>query len=246
MKKDLLRQFELICSTKIAEAGYTSGLCGEWNKERFTLLGKELNHDPEKMIMANQHHTDKVKAVKEEEAGSGVSRPLDDNYADALVTDQKGLLLSVHTADCVPVVFLEPLKKVVAVAHSGWVGTAKCITAKTVKRMVEEYGCNPEHILCAIGPYNHVCCYEVGEDVREAFKDSFSDSECEIFFQKKKEEGKYMLDLGSAISLSLQKVGVKKENIDDEDHCTFHTTDFSSWRRTGNKKHQILTYIMLK
>ena len=174
MREDLLRVFEEICNTGVATAGYTSGLCGEWVKERF-----------------------------------------------------------------------DPVKKVVAIAHSGWVGTATRIAGKTVKKMVEEYQVRPEDIICAMGPYNHSCCYEVGEDVRERFREAFSDLECDMFFQKKKEEEKYLLDLGAAISFTLQQEGVKTENIHDEGHCTYHTTTFSSWRRTGNKKHQILSYIML-
>ena len=174
MREDLLRVFEEICNTGVATAGYTSGLCGEWVKERF-----------------------------------------------------------------------DPVKKVVAIAHSGWVGTATRIAGKTVKKMVEEYQVRPEDIICAMGPYNHSCCYEVGEDVRERFREAFSDLECDVFFQKKKVEEKYLLDLGAAISFTLQQEGVKTENIHDEGHCTYHTTTFSSWRRTGNKKHQILSYIML-
>ena len=63
---------------------------------------------------------------------------------------------------------------------------------------------------------------------------------------KKNDMGKYMLDLGSAVSLSLQQEGVNPENIYDEDCCTYHTSTFSSWRRIGDKKNQILTYIMLQ
>lgn len=246
MKMDLLRQFNEICNTKAAIAGYTSGLCGEWTKERFECLAAQLNTECTKMIMANQHHTDKVRVMGTEEAGYGIIRPHDDYYSDAMITAQTGLMLCVHTADCVPVVLLDPVKRVVGIVHSGWVGSSKRIAGKNVKKMVDEYKSRPEDIICAMGPYNHSCCYEVGEDVLERFRESFSETECEMLFQKKNDEGKYMLDLGSAVSLSLQQEGVNPENIYDEGYCTYHTSIFSSWRRTGDKKKQMLTYIMLQ
>lgn len=243
---DLLRQFDNICNTGVAVAGYTSGLCGEWTKERFQTLAEQVNMDCSLMIMANQHHTDKVSIKGTEDAGYGILASHDDEYADAMITKQEGLMLCVHTADCVPIVLLDPVKKVVGVVHSGWMGSSKRIAGKTVRKMTEEYGCSPADIICGIGPYNHFCCYEVGEDVLECFRESFSDIECEMFFKKKNNEGKYMLDLGKAVSLSLQQEGVQPQNIHDEGHCTYHTTTFSSWRRTGDKKKQILTYIMLQ
>ena len=246
MKMDLFRRFEAVCSTGTAIAGYTSGLCGEWTEDRFERLAKELKIKHPMMIMANQRHTDKVRVVGAEDAGYGVIRPYDDDYADAMITTQEGLMLCVHTADCVPVVLLDPVKRVAGVVHSGWVGSSERIAGKTVRKMMDEYESRPEDIICAIGPYNHSCCYEVGKDVLECFRKSFSDIECEMLFKKKNDAGKYMLDLGAAVSLSLYQEGVKPENIYDEGHCTYHTTTFSSWRRTGNKKKQMLTYIMLR
>lgn len=246
MERDLLRRFDEIYETNVAIAGYTSGLCGEWTKERFECLAEQLNMESSMMIMANQHHTDKVSVMEIKDAGYGVIRPHDEDYSDAMITAQTGLMLCIHTADCVPVVLLDSVKKVAGIAHSGWVGSSKRIAGKTVKKMVDEYKCKPEDIICMMGPYNHSCCYEVGEDVLERFRESFSETECEMFFKKKNDMGKYLLDLGGAISLSLQQEGVKTGNIYDEGLCTFHTSTFSSWRRTGDKKKQILTYIMLK
>lgn len=243
---DLLRQFDEICNTQVAIAGYTSGLCGEWTEERFECLAERLNKECSMMIMANQHHTDKVSVMRIEDAGYGITEPHDDDYSDAMITAQPGLMLCIHTADCVPVVLLDPVKKVVGIVHSGWIGSSKRIAGKTVRKMVDEYECRPEDIVCAIGPYNRSCCYEVGEDVLECFRESFSDVECEMLFEKKSERGKYMLDLGGAVSLSLHQEGVNPENIYDEGCCTYHTSTFSSWRRTGDKKKQMLTYIMLK
>ena len=246
MRMDLLRKFEKICNTGVAIAGYTSGLCGEWTEERFECLAEQLNMEHSRMIMANQHHTDKVSVMGVEDVGHGIVRPHDDYYSDAMITAQTGVMLCIHTADCVPAVLLDPVKRAVGIVHSGWVGSSKRIAGKTVRKMADEYKCRPEDIICAMGPYNHSCCYEVGEDVLEHFRESFSDMECERLFKKKNDKQKYMLDLGSAVSISLCQEGVNPENIYDEGCCTYHTTTFSSWRRTGDKKKQMLTYIMLQ
>lgn len=125
MKSDMVREFGMICNTGVAIAGYTSGLCGEWIEERFERFAKQLNIDCSAMIMANQQHTDKVRVVGVEDARYGITIPHDEEYADALITNQIGVMLCVHTADCVPVVLLDPVKKVVGVVHSGWVGSSK-------------------------------------------------------------------------------------------------------------------------
>ena len=246
MEMDLIRRFDEVCNTRVAIAGYTSGLCGEWKEERFKCLADKLNIECSRMVMANQHHTDKVRVMGREDAGYGIIRPHDEDYSDAMITAQAGIILCIHTADCVPVVLLDPVKKVAGIVHSGWIGSSKRIAGKTVRKMVDEYKSRPEDIICAMGPYNHSCCYEVGEDVLEHFRESFSDIECEMLFKKKKDKGKYMLDLGGAVSLSMRQEGVKTENIFDEGCCTYHTSIFSSWRRTGDKKKQMLTYIMLQ
>ena len=78
---------------------------------------------------------------------------------DALITNIPGLCICVQTADCVPILICDPVKKVVAVIHAGWRGTVSLITAKTVEKMVDEFACNPADMLAGIGPsisYNFV------------------------------------------------------------------------------------------
>ena len=240
-----LRQFDKINNTGYAIAGYTSGLCGEWTPERFILFADKLGIDAAKITVANQHHTDRIHIAGMEDAGKGHIVQQGEEFYDAMITDKPGLMLCVHTADCVPVVLLDPVKMAVGIAHSGWAGSSKEIAGKTVRKMMSEYGSNPADIICCMGPYNHSCCYVVGEDVLQCFSSAFSENECARMFKKKDIEGKYLLDMGEAISISLCREGVKKENIHDSGECTYHTDEYSSWRRTRNKKHQILTYIML-
>ena len=239
MKEPLLRNFDEINDTGIAIAGYTSGLCGEWTPERFEIFARELEIERKNIIVANEKHTDKVRVIKD----NLIYDEFD--YFDAMITDKKGIMLCVHTADCVPIVFLDPIKKVVGIAHSGWVGSSKKIAGKTITKMIREFNCSPENIICCLGPYNHSCCYEVGADVLEKFRENFSEDECKKLFAEKN-DGKFMLDLGLAVSMSLISEGISEKNIFDSGHCTFHTDEFSSWRRTGDYKNQILTYIMMK
>ncbi|MBQ9564893.1 MAG: peptidoglycan editing factor PgeF [Synergistaceae bacterium] len=244
---DLIRPFDEIEDKGIALAGYTSGLCGEWTPERFEALAGQLGIAPSAMVLANEHHTDVVYVAEARDAGRGVVRPHSGDPFDAIITRERGLLLCVKTADCVPVALLDPVKGAAGIVHSGWVGSSKRIAGKTVRKMTEALGCRPENILCSIGPYNRSCCYEVGEDVRSRFREMFSDGECESLFRKKDGgAGKYLLDLGAAVSLSLCQEGVDPAHIHDSGHCTFHTSTFSSWRRTRDKKNQILTYILLR
>lgn len=241
-----IRFLEEINGTGAATAGYTEDLCGEWTPERFERLGKELGIHSGDMILANEMHTDRICPVNAGDRGYGVTRTHDENYFDAMLTQERGLLLCVHTADCVPVVLLDAVTKTAGVVHSGWAGTAKNIAGSTVKMMKEKYGCNPADMIAVLGPYAHACCYEVGEDVLFAFRQTFSEKECELFFNKGKVKEKYMLDLGAAVCASLCRKGVKAEHIHDSGLCTFHETGLPSWRRTHDKKSQILTFIMLR
>ncbi|MBQ7151227.1 MAG: peptidoglycan editing factor PgeF [Synergistaceae bacterium] len=202
--------------------------------------------DRSRIVLAYERHSDRVYVAEAKDAGLGVVRGYDDTPFDAIITKEKGLALCVKTADCVPIVLLDPVKEAVGIVHSGWVGSSKHIAGKTVKKMAEAFGSAPKDILCFMGPYNHACCYEVGEDVRLRFQEAFSEEECRTLFRKKDEAGKYWLDLGSAVSFSLCREGVSPVHIHDSGLCTFHTSTFSSWRRTRNEKKQMITYILLR
>ena len=240
------RLFDIITQTGAAIAGYTETLCGEWCPERFERLGNALGVMCSNMILANEAHTDCVRIVDAANSGYGVINKHDQNQFDAMITQETGMLLCVHTADCVPLVLLDPTTHSAGIVHSGWVGTSNHIAGNAIKKMKEVFHCDAANMICAMGPYNHSCCYEVGEDVLIAYRRSFSKQECEMFFSKGQVEGKYMLNLGAAVSFSLCREGVPEKNIYDCGCCTFHTSMFSSWRRTGDSKRQMLTFIMLR
>jgi polyphenol oxidase len=125
---------------------------------------------------------------------------------DALVTDQPGVRISIRTADCVPLLFADPVRRVVAATHAGWRGTAAGISRRTIERMVESYGCVATDIRVAIGPAIGPCCYEVSEDVAVQFP-GYS-AGC----------GKIMLDLIAANAQQLRAAGAVE--IDAPRLCT--------------------------
>jgi len=89
--------------------------------------------------------------------------------ADAIITKRRGVALTMSSADCAPLLFYDPARGVIAIAHAGWRGTARGIGAATINAMREQFGCQPEHIYAGIGPTIGACCYEVTEEVRRLF-----------------------------------------------------------------------------
>jgi YfiH family protein len=95
---------------------------------------------------------------------------------DALITRERGVLLTVQTADCIPILLADTKNRAVAAIHSGWRGTAQRISEKTLGRMRMEFGTRPENVIAAIGPGIGACCYEVGHEVVQEFATKFPDA----------------------------------------------------------------------
>jgi hypothetical protein len=108
-------------------------------------------------------------------------RPGTPPAGDALLTDEPGILLSVRTADCLPVVLVDTRRRAIAVIHAGWRGLLARVIEKTVGEMRRLFGSEPPRLLAALGPSIRACCYEVGEEVREAFQGCFPQAE-KFFF----------------------------------------------------------------
>jgi YfiH family protein len=122
------------------------------------LVSRGLGISSEKLFIPIQTHSDNIRCVDVNTAGC-----IEDT--DALVTNNREVALALNFADCVPLIFYDPIKKVIASAHAGWRGTVAKIGVKTVNRMVEEFGSKPSDIIALIGPAIGLCCFEVGEDV---------------------------------------------------------------------------------
>ncbi|GIT99698.1 laccase domain protein [Sulfurovum sp. TSL6] len=175
-------------------------------------------------IVADQTHSDNIKVItqKETKGWESLSDAIED--CDALITDVKGIVLNVLTADCVPILLYDQQKEVVAAVHAGWKGTKAQIVSKTVQKMTEIYGCDPRDIIAGVAPSIGRCCYEVGEDVAVHF------SHIPGGFTPVGK--KYMLDLPFINKQQLLAAGIQEENIEMSHTCTAcHVDRFFSYRK---------------
>lgn len=144
--------------------------------------------------------------------------------SDGLVTDIKGASLSLRFADCTSIFLYDPVKNVIGNVHSGWKGTVQKIAINGVKKMVEKYGCNPKDIIACIGPAIGKCHFEVSEDVKEIFKDTFSYllEENDFIFKGDIKEGvqRYFIDTNIINVRLLEEAGIDKNNIVESNICT--------------------------
>jgi len=158
--------------------------------------------------------------------------PEEERRFDAAVTNQADTILSIRTADCVPVLLFSP--GAVAAVHAGWRGTLDGVVKHAVEALVENYGCRADSILAAIGPCIHSCCYRVGQDVWEPFTKNFRP---DVLIVRGED---HFVDLVTANSAWLLRSGVQAANIDVLKHCTHCNSDlFFSYRRDASAGRQL-------
>ena len=133
--------------------------------ENYRRLTSAIGVDYKRISCPNQQHHDNILVVKEADAGDGIARNLTHSDIDAQITDVAGLPLIVYSADCVPILLADPVKKVIGSVHAGWRGSVMGIAAKTVKKMQEVYGSEPKDIRAVIGPSIGIESYEVDDTV---------------------------------------------------------------------------------
>ena len=187
--------------------------------ENYRRMAAALNMRVEDMVLSDQTHTTNVRVITEEDRGKGILRPQDYSDVDGMITNVPGIVLVTSYADCVPLYFVDPVRKAIGLSHSGWKGTVDHIGQKTVWKMHEVYGSEPKDIVAAIGPSICQSCYEVSDDVAEAFRANFTaDEAADILLDKG--NGKYQLDLWKANEIVLLDAGVKKDHLEVTDVCT--------------------------
>lgn len=140
------------------------------NHKRFAAA---LGYDEKRLVFSDQVHKTEFHKVTEEDVGKGIIRESDIKEIDGLVTDVRNVPIITFYADCVPLMFYDPIHHVIAMAHSGWKGTIGRIGEKMVRYMESEYGSKPSDIICAIAPSICQECYEVSEDVALQFVEMF-------------------------------------------------------------------------
>ena len=210
----------------------------ERNRTAFLLrLGVDGSR-PSPMVTLRQVHSDVIHRVS-----TVPDHPL---VGDGLMTDTPGPVLAVQTADCLPVIMVDPNQRAVAVFHAGWRGTVKRIVEKGVGEMRRQFGSRPRDLLTAIGPGVHCCCYGVGEEVRQQFESQFAYA-LELFREVKESDPvrekypllflsarapghsnlpvKIFLDLVEANRRQLLDAGVSAKNVETSPLCTSCHTD---------------------
>ena len=218
--------------------------------ENFRILGSLFEAKPEDFVLTQQTHSVNVRHVGREDRGKGIFRERDYTDVDALMTDEEGWILSAFSADCVPILFYDKGHRAIASCHSGWRGTHGRILARVIEAMQREFSSKPEEIYIAIGPSICKNCYEVSEDVGEAFLDAFpalkemKKKACPI---ERVSEEKFHIDLWELNRIIALECFIPPENISISGYCTMENPDlFFSHRFSQGKRGVQGSFICLK
>lgn len=213
--------------------------------ENYRRMAAALNMRVEDMVLSDQTHTTNVRVITEEDRGKGILKPQDYSDVDGMITNVPGIVLVTSYADCVPLYFVDPVRKAIGLSHSGWKGTVGHIGQKTVWKMHEVYGSEPKDIVAAIGPSICQSCYEVSDDVAEAFRANFTaDEVADILLDKG--NGKYQLDLWKANWYVLTDAGILPEHLSVTDLCTAcHPDLLWSHRKTNGQRGGLSAFLSL-
>jgi YfiH family protein len=182
--------------------------------------------------------------IKLKQVHSGIVVDTDDTSAaseavegDAAVTELRGIMLGVQTADCVPILIAHHDGRCVAAVHAGWRGTAAEIAYATIVRLIEKFRVDSRDLIAAIGPHIGPCCYEVGEEVVREIDDPLA-------VVRTPGSAKPRLDLGAANRAQLLRAGIPEDQIENSMLCTNCREDlFHSYRRDGKKMGHMLSVI---
>lgn len=195
----------------------------------------------EQFLVVNQVHKDDIFIVKP--YGGYFSSRAELDY-DGIMTDRAALAICVKTADCVPVFIVDRVKKIIAVIHAGWRGSALGISAKAAHLFVDKYGSTPRDILAAIGPSIGQCCYQVDKAAADEFLQL---PDHKLFLSAGKKAGLWTLSLAEANRRQLIDSGIPEKNIDVSDMCTLCNQDkFFSHRGSGGITGRQVNFMMIR
>jgi hypothetical protein len=198
------------------------------------------------LVLSDQVHDTKIAVVTPKDiCKDRIAKRL--TGIDGLMTRHKNVCLATSYADCVPLFFVDTKERVIASSHSGWRGTAEKMGKRTVEAMAEEFGSQMENIVAVIGPSICQKCYEVSEDVWEAFAKSYTTEQMErIAYCSDSSRKKYQLNLWEANALQLKEAGLLPEHIHVSGICTCcHAKLFFSHRATQGKRGNLNGFISL-
>jgi len=167
------------------------------------------------LVFMDQVHQDNIKIITNNNQTTTMA-------CDGMITNLKSVALCAMVADCIPVLFYDSFKKVIAVVHAGRNGVYLKIANKIIEKMITDFSCSAKNIKVFVGPSIKSCCYEVKNDVTKGFENYLH-----------VDNGKTYLDIVQKCIDDIQSIGIKKENIDVSTTCTSCDKDFFSYRRDG-------------
>ncbi len=215
---------------------YSRGDKKEAVDENYRRIANILDCQVEQIVCSDQTHTTNLRVVGREDGGKGIVRAKDYTDVDGLLTDERNIVLATFYADCVPLYFVDTKKKAIALAHSGWRGTVNRMGRCVVDKMKAVYGTRPEDVVAAIGPSICQHCYEVSEDVAEAFQKEFTKTGQAEQVLTDKGGGKYLLNLWRANEIILTEAGILATQIETTDLCTCHNSQYLFSHRASQGK----------
>ncbi len=199
------------------------------NCENRTDFVRRIAGSGQNLLSLNQVHGDKIAWVKR-----GASREIP--ATDALVTRDKHVIITVRTADCVPVFLFDPVTSAIGLVHAGWKGARLGIAAKTVRELFFRFGVKPENLMALLGPSIRSCCYEFEPDYVPEFKAYMTSA-----------GNKFHFDLPAYLTRELIGLNIPAESIFDTNLCTFcQPEDFFSYRRDPASDGRMVSFMMLQ
>lgn len=211
-------------------------------KECYSKIYNAIGLDEKSLVKPLQSHTSNIKCIDKILSKEELEK------TDGLITDKTGIALTTTNADCILMLFYDPVKKVIANVHSGWRGTFQKIGEKAVNKMIINYKCNPEDIYCFICPSIRKCHFEVDEDVKDLCEDIFAfTNKIDTFIEKGKiidGKQKYMIDTVTINRILLTELRLKDENIIDCDICSVCNSDKINSYRVDGKEFKLATAII--
>jgi len=190
-------------------------------------------------VVANQTHSSNIAVISTSQNIGWRDENSAISNCDAMITNQKGVMLTILTADCVPILLFDKNLNIVSAIHAGWRGTEQQIVIKTVQRMISEFGSNPTDIIAGVAPSIRRCCYEVDWGVAKYFSDY------QGAFDKVGD--KYMLDLPHINRLQLLEAGLIEKNIELSNICTAcEVNSYFSYRKENGCSGRFMSMIGMK
>jgi len=218
--------------------GFRSGDRLEQVRRNKSLVEEGFGVPEGRLILMRQVHGDRIRVL---DGGGPLPEELPE--CDGLVSDRPGVALGVRTADCVPLFFVDPVRRVIGAAHAGWRGTALGIAARMVKILSQRFSSRPEDLLAAIGPAIGPCCYQIDAPVFEAFS---AMPRADQILIPCREKGRWMADLLLANRFQIQGTGVPSGNIFSSGLCTACRRDlFFSHRAGGEHEGRQINLLMI-